>query len=47
MLSDSDDAEFQKFQDAVSGGGNIFENVRKVVEDSIEEYNDNEEDDDN
>jgi len=34
MLSDSDNEQFRKFQDAVSKEGNVFENVRRFVEDA-------------
>lgn len=42
MLSDSDDEQFRKFQDAVSKDGNVFENIRNLVENVAEEYVDDE-----
>mgnify|MGYP003302687740 CR=1 FL=1 len=35
MLSDSDDEQFRKFQDAVSKDGNVFENIRNLVENGM------------
>ncbi|MGN0518871.1 MAG: DMP19 family protein [Acutalibacteraceae bacterium] len=43
MLSDSDNEQFRKFQDAVSKDGNVFGNIRNRVENTAEEYIDNEE----
>lgn len=43
MLSDSDNEQFRKFQDAVSKDGNVFENIRNLVEDTAEEYIDDKE----
>ncbi len=42
MLSDSDNEQFRKFQDAVSKDGNVFENIRNLVENTAEEYVDDE-----
>ena len=42
MLSDSDNEQFRKFQDAVSKDGNVFENIRNLVENAAEEYVDDE-----
>lgn len=42
MLSDSDNEEFTKFQDAMSGDGDVFENIRTFLEDISEEYGDDE-----
>ncbi len=44
MISDSDDEQFRKFQDAVLKDGNVIGNVRNLVENAMEEYvNDEEE----
>lgn len=43
MLLDSDNEQFRKFQDAVSKDGNVFGNIRTLVENIAEEYIDNEE----
>ena len=37
ILFYSDNEQFRKFQDAISQDGNVFENIRNVVEDSAEE----------
>lgn len=37
MLSDSDNEQFRKFQDAISQDGNVFENIRNFVGNSAEE----------
>ena len=37
ILSYSDNEQFRKFQDAISQDGNVFENIRNLVEDSAEE----------
>lgn len=42
MLSDSDNEQFRKFQEAVSKDGNVFENIRNLVENTVEEYVDSE-----
>ncbi len=42
MLADSDNEQFSKFQDAVSMGGNVFENIRDFVENSAVEVENNE-----
>jgi len=42
MLSDSDNEQFRKFQEAVLNDGNVFENIRNVVGNATEEYVDNE-----
>ena len=41
MLSDSDNEQFREFQDIVSQDGNVFENIRNNVENSIAEQSDN------
>ncbi len=41
MLSDSDNEQFREFQDVVSQDGNVFENIRNSVENSIIEQSDN------
>lgn len=43
MLSDSDNEQFRKIQDAVSKDGNVFVNIRNLVENTVEEYVDDEE----
>lgn len=36
-LSDSDNEQFRHFQEAISKGGNVFDNIRGFVEDAVEE----------
>lgn len=43
MLSESDNEQFSRFQDAVSKDGNVFENIRGFVENAVENYVDDEE----
>ncbi len=39
ILADSDNEQFREFQDAVSRDGNVFENIRSFVKNSIDEDN--------
>lgn len=42
MLSDSDNEQFRNFQDALSKDADVFENIRDFVDNTIEEYVDDE-----
>ena len=42
MISDSDNEQFRKFQDAVSKDGNVFENIRELLDNAVEEDADDE-----
>jgi len=45
MLIDTDNEELSRFRDAVLDDGNVFENVRRYVEDNAEEYTGDEKND--
>jgi len=38
MLSESDDEQFRKFQDAVSDDGNVFENIRSIISHEMDSF---------